>query len=169
MLDCSPTFHLQNYQKIPHRTLFQEYPTLTFGRDMSVYLAPLSLKLGEIEKKTSPLEVWLYLKTCSNWNFFQEAKRVIFLLELHSRREIHSWAHHPFDLWAHELTDFLIFQKDIYFPAQLLKNKYFIGGDLLTLPSLFNFKTCWRGTKVSLILNTAWMYTLGIVKKTWQR
>ena len=41
------------------------------------------------------------------------------ILELHSQREINSWAHHPFDSWAHELTDVPIFQKDIYFPAQL--------------------------------------------------
>ena len=35
-------------------------------------------------------------------------------LELHSRREINSWAHHPFDSWAHELTDVPIFQTILY-------------------------------------------------------
>ena len=56
------------------------------------------------------------------------------------------------------------FSKNSYFPAQLLWNKHFIGGDLLTLPCLFDFKTCWWGTKVSITLNTVWMYTLEIVK-----
>ena len=37
-------------------------------------------------------------------------------VELHSRREINSWAHHPFDSWAHELTNVPIFQKNTYFP-----------------------------------------------------
>ena len=68
--------------------------------------------------------------------------------------------------WAHGRSDF---PKKYTFSSPAIKNYIFIGGHLLTLPSLFNFKTCWRGTKVSLTLNTAWMYTLGIVKKTWQR
>ena len=45
-------------------------------------------------------------------------------LELHSRKEINSWAHHPFNSWAHELTDVPTFQRNTYFLAQLLRNNY---------------------------------------------
>ena len=68
--------------------------------------------------------------------------------------------------WAHGHSDF---PKKYLFSSPAIKKWIFIGGDLLTLPCLFNFKMCWRGTKVSITLNTAWMYTLEIVKRAWQR
>ena len=52
---------------------------------------------------------------------------IIQSLELHSRTEINSWAHHLFDSWAHELTDVPIFQRNTYFPAQLVRNKYLLA------------------------------------------
>ena len=134
-----------------------------------------------------------YSDTCHTWSQLNVNSFIVhslmnvcrygYMLELHSQREINSWAHHHFDSLAHELmpwTCVFLNRYSLFSPP--IKKEVLTDGELLTIKRSFHFIMCLHRRihiYIYILLSIErykdqynahhCLYRFGRVNKTWQR